>query len=353
MTHHYCPGRPTEAIRSLKSAHPSIMCTVPRLLEKIYAAFKDGLEKKPAWFRRIIDLALKTGEQYYGALSGGKKPSIWLRARRAFYDRLILSRVRELFGGRLKHCVVGSAALIPEVHRFFQSVGIFINNGYGLTETTATVAHTPLGHSLPGTVGTTLHGIEVRLGEDSEIQVKGPTVMSGYFKREADTAAAFTEDGFFRTGDVGEFLENGYLRITDRLKEFLRTSTGLYVSPQHLEQRLSILPYIDQAAVVGEGHSWVGALLVPNFDKLRDKARSWGAECLDNAALIIDKTVLSHVQKDIDELLANEMNHEKVRRITLIEHPFTIDNEELTPTLKLRRRAINSHYHQLIEQMFS
>ena len=352
MTHHYCPAGP-QFIQALKSAHPSVICVVPRVLEKIYLSFSDHLEKMPRWARTVFRKAIAAGKRYAALTAAHNKPSCWLRAQHSLLDKLVFAKVRALFGGRVKHCVVGSAALVSDVHEFFRAVGIFINNGYGLTETTATISSTPLGSSIPNTVGTPLQGIEVRLGENDEIQVKGPTVMRGYYRNDEETAQAFTADGFFRTGDVGKILPNGYISITDRLKDFIRTSTGKYVAPQHLESMLCMSPYIDQAAIVGEGHSWIGALVVPDLKKLQNLAAQMGIQAAKIQDMLCNNEILNFIQQQVDLILKDEAKHEQVHKIVLLEHPFTTDNGELTPTLKLRRKTISEHYRESIEAMFA
>lgn len=351
LTNHYCSSTP-QIIKAIQSAQPSIVCLVPRVLEKIYIAFKAHLAAKPAWFRAMVKHAITVGSRCATAEAAGNTPSAILRWQRSLFDSLLYKRIRALLGGKLKHCVVGSAALVPEVHRFFQAAGIFLNNGYGLTETTATITSTPVGKSLANTTGVPLGGLQIRLGENNEIQVKGPSVMKGYFNRPRDNEAAFTADGFFRTGDVGQFLANGYLRITDRIKDFIRTSTGTYVSPQHVEGLLSLCPLIDQAVVIGEGRSKLGALIVPNRKQLREYAQSKKLTFSDETELLHHPAVLEHVQALIDVILAEEAKQEQVHAIALLDTPFSVENGELTPTLKYRRSAIAAHYAQTIEAMF-
>ncbi|MDO5296320.1 MAG: long-chain fatty acid--CoA ligase [bacterium] len=352
LTHHYCPAGP-QIIEAIKSAHPSVICVVPRILEKIYLSFNEHLERLPKLSRTLLKRSLEAGKKYAALVAEDKKPNCWLRAQHALLDKFIFAKVRSLLGGKLKHCVVGSAALVPDVHEFFRAIGIFINDGYGLTETTATISSTPLGHSIPNTVGTPLGGIEIRLGENDEIQVKGPNVMRGYYRNAEETAKVFTADGFFRTGDVGQFLPNGYLRITDRLKDFIRTSTGKYVAPQHLESLLCMSPYIDQAAIVGEGRSWIGALVVPDFKKLQNLAEQLGIQAAKIQDMLRNSELINYIQQQIDAILKDEAKHEQVHKIALLEHPFTTDNGELTPTLKLRRKTISEHYRETIEALFA
>jgi len=246
---------------------------------------------------------------------------------------------------------VGSAALSTEVHEFFNAAGLFINCGYGLTETTATVSSTPLGSSTPGSVGLALQGLEVRLGEEGEIQVQGPTVMQGYYRKPEATAEVFTPDGFFKTGDVGRFDARGFLHITDRLKDLIRTSTGKFVAPQYLEARMASCPLIEQAAVVGEGRSWLGALLVPDFSRLEEYARQIGLTHESREDLVVRPEIIAFVKQALDELLRDVARHERVQRIVLLAQPFTIQAGELTPTLKLRRKIIAERYREAIARM--
>lgn len=350
MTYHYCKPSP-EIIKLLPFAKPAVICVVPRILEKIYAAIYDRFSKKPAVVRRFVDACVSAGCRYQEALANGDKPGRLLSFENAIADKFVFSKVRELFGGHIKHLVVGSASLTSSIHEFFRACGIFLNNGYGLTETTATISSTIIGESRPGMVGLPMDGVDIRLGEDNEIQVRGPNVMAGYYNKPEATKAVFTEDGYFRTGDVGAFAPNGYLCITDRIKDLIRTSTGKYVAPQYLESRLSLSPLIEQAAVVGEGRSWVGALLVPNFTKLEEYAAKMGLSFGSREDLVGCPEIINFVKKTIDDLLSDVAKHERVQRFALLTHPFTIQGGELTPTLKLRRKIISEHYHDFIAAM--
>ena len=350
MTYHYCAPSP-EIVKLLPEAKPAVICVVPRILEKIYAAIQEKFQSKPPAVRHFIEGLIEVGRQYQREIMAGRQPSWWLRMRQAVADRLVFSQVRQALGGHIKHLVVGSASLTPDVHEFFRACGIFINNGYGLTETTATISSTPLGRSQPGSVGLPMEGIEIRLGADNEIQVRGDSVMLGYYKKPEATRSVFTEDGFFRTGDVGQFTADGCLCITDRLKDLIRTSTGKYVAPQYLESRLALSPLIEQAAVVGEGRSWVGALLVPNFAKLEEYARKIGLHWASREDLVVCPEILTFVKKAIDDLLSDVAKHERVQRIALLTEAFTIQAGELTPTLKLRRKIILERYRDIIASM--
>mgnify|MGYP004463679607 FL=1 len=352
MTYYYCKPSP-EIIRLLPYAAPSVICVVPRILEKIYTAIHEKFAQRSKAMQGIVDKCVKVGCQYQKELLEGKKPGLWLRMRNKVADKLVFSKVRHVFGGHIKHLVVGSASLTASVHEFFRACGIFINNGYGMTETTATISSTPVGRSVPGMVGLPMEGIEIRLGKDNEIQVRGDSVMVGYYKKPEETKASFTEDGFFRTGDVGCFAPNGYLCITDRIKDMIRTSTGKYVAPQYLESRLALSPLIEQAAIIGEGRSWVGALLVPNFAKLEEYAKKIGLAFSSKEELVGYPEIVNFVKSTIDDLLSDVAKHERIQRIALLTHPFTIQSGELTPTLKLRRKIILERYHDLIASMDS
>ena len=350
MTQHYCKVDP-QAIHLLRNARPSILCLVPRILEKIYLVVHETFNSKPAPIRNLIQRLVALAIEVSRGRREGREPSAWQKVQLALADALVFSKVRALFGGRLKHCVVGSAALSTKVHEFFNAAGIFINCGYGLTETTATLSSTPLGSSTPGSVGLALEGLEIRLGEESEIQVQGPTVMQGYYLKPEATAEVFTPDGFFKTGDVGRFDSRGFLHITDRLKDLIRTSTGKFVAPQYLEARLASCPLIEQAAVVGEGRSWLGALLVPDFSRLEEYARQIGLAHHSREDLVGRPEIIAFVKQTLDELLRDVARHERVQRIVLLAQPFTIQAGELTPTLKLRRKIIAERYREAIARM--
>jgi len=350
MTQHYCRVNP-QAIHLLRTARPSILCVVPRILEKMHMVIQDTLRKKSAPLQALLRRLVNVAMEVTRLRREGGRPTALQKMQHALADALVLKRVREVFGGRFKHCVVGSAALSNEVHDFFSAAGIFINCGYGLTETTATVSSTPLGCSTPGAVGRAMEGLEVRLGDESEIQVLGPTVMQGYYRKPEATAEVFTEDGYFRTGDVGRVDERGYLRITDRLKDLIRTSTGKFVAPQYLEARMASCPLIEQAAVVGEGRSWLGALLVPDFTRLEEYARQIGLAFKSREDLVGRPEIIAFVKKALDDLLRDVARHERVQRIVLLAQPFTIQAGEMTPTLKLRRKIIAERYRDAIARM--
>ncbi len=350
MTQHYCKVDP-QAIHLLRSARPSILCVVPRILEKVYSVVHETFNSKPAPIRGLVKRLVTLATETSRGRREGREPSAWQKVQLAMADALVFSKVRAVFGGRLKHCVVGSAALSTEVHEFFNAAGLFINCGYGLTETTATVSSTPLGSSTPGSVGLALQGLEVRLGEEGEIQVQGPTVMQGYYRKPEATAEVFTPDGFFKTGDVGRFDARGFLHITDRLKDLIRTSTGKFVAPQYLEARMASCPLIEQAAVVGEGRSWLGALLVPDFSRLEEYARQIGLTHESREDLVVRPEIIAFVKQALDELLRDVARHERVQRIVLLAQPFTIQAGELTPTLKLRRKIIAERYREAIARM--
>ncbi|MGM9991341.1 MAG: AMP-dependent synthetase/ligase [Candidatus Bruticola sp.] len=352
MTYYYCKPSP-EIIRLLPYAAPSVICVVPRILEKIYTAVYEKFSQRSKAMQSIVNKCVRIGCQYQKELIEGRTPGLWLRMRNKIADKLVFSKVRHVFGDHIKHLVVGSASLTASVHEFFRACGIFINNGYGMTETTATISSTPLGRSIPGMVGLPMEGIEIRLGQDNEIQVRGDSVMVGYYKKPEETKNSFTEDGFFRTGDVGNFAPNGYLCITDRIKDMIRTSTGKYVAPQYLESRLALSPLIEQAAVIGEGRSWVGALLVPNFSKLEEYAKKIGLNFESREDLVGYPEIISFVKSAIDDLLSDVAKHERVQRIALLTKPFTIQSGELTPTLKLRRKIILERYREQIALMDS
>lgn len=351
MTNHYVDPTP-EAILRMRDVRPTAVCLVPRVLEKVQAAANERFASKPGPIRTLVRWSLRVGLQAHRRRARGQRltPYFWLLWFIA--DTLVLSKIRGIFGGRIKHCIVGGAALSESIHEFFLAAGLFVNTGYGLTETCATVASTTRDASMPGFVGRALPKVEVRLTDEGEILVRGPNVMRGYFKNPEANRNVFTEDGFFRTGDIGRVTEQGLLAITDRVKDLIKTSTGKLVAPQMVEARLAGCPYIEQVAVIGDGHHYLSALVVPDFTRLEAYARSQSIVYSLREELANHPSVVSFLKARIDELLADLARHERIQRIAVLTRPFSIQTGELTPTLKLRRKTIHEKHRETISKMY-
>ena len=336
-------------------ARPTCMSSVPRFWEKVYATINEKLSKMPAWKRAFAKRAIRVGARvnlHYRRL--GLKVPPMLQMQYNFFDKQVLGPVRRLLG--LDHPNIFPTAGAPvsdAVVDLMQSLGINILVGYGLSETTATVTCYPIKDFIVGSVGTVMPELEVKIGAENEILVKGPTVMKGYFNKPDATAEAFTPDGWFRTGDAGHFDKEGALVLTDRIKDLFKTSNGKYIAPQLLETRLGNDPYIDQVAIIGDKRKFVSALIIPAYKALQDYAKRKHISFKNNADLIRNSDIKDLIQSRIDRLQAGLANFEKIKKFTLLPREFTIESGELTNTLKLRRPVINLHYAPQIEAMYS
>lgn len=344
-----CYLEDTNLVReTLAEVKPTLMCAVPRLYEKIYAAVLDKVQKAPAHRRALFNWAIRVGEKHFMA----KKPSLWLNAQYMIANKLVLSKLRALLGGRIRMMPCGGAKLEPTIGMFFHSIGINIKLGYGMTETTATVSCWSDKGFNPNSIGTLMPNVEVKIGEDNEILVKGRMVMRGYYKKPEETAAAFTEDGFLKTGDAGELDASGHLFITDRIKELMKTSNGKYIAPQYIEGKIGKDKFIEQIAVIADAKKYVSALIVPCFESLEEYAKQLNIKYHDRLDLIKNSEIVQMFEKRINELQKELASFEQVKKFTLLPEAFTQKMEEITPTLKLRRKVILQRYKEQIEKMY-
>lgn len=344
-----CYLEDTNLVReTLAEVKPTLMCAVPRLYEKIYAAVLDKVQKAPAHRRALFNWAIRVGEKHFMA----KKPSLWLNAQYMIANKLVLSKLRALLGGRIRMMPCGGAKLEPTIGMFFHSIGINIKLGYGMTETTATVSCWSDKGFNPNSIGTLMPNVEVKIGEDNEILVKGGMVMRGYYKKPEETAVAFTEDGFLKTGDAGELDASGHLFITDRIKELMKTSNGKYIAPQYIEGKIGKDKFIEQIAVIADAKKYVSALIVPCFESLEEYAKQLNIKYHDRLDLIKNSEIVQMFEKRINELQKELASFEQVKKFTLLPEAFTQKMEEITPTLKLRRKVILQRYKEQIEKMY-
>lgn len=349
----YVNLRPQEVQAALKEVRPTAMCSVPRFWEKVYQGVKEHIDSFSPAMKGFVVWALALGEIYnLHYLRLGKKPPLWLKLRYQLVDRLIFAKVKKTVG--IEHAnifPVAGAALDDSINTFLRSMGIPIVIGYGLTETTATVSFFRETNYKIGTVGKLIAGVEARIGDDNEIQVKGKTVTSGYYNKPEATAAAFIE-GWFRTGDAGKFDEEGNLIIIERIKDLFKTSNGKYIAPQQLEIKLGNNAYIDQLAVIGDQRNYVTAIIVPNMDELHRFAMKNQLQELKLDDLLQHPQVIAFYTSLIETLQQDMAPYEKIKKFTLIKTAFSIETGELTSTLKLRRAIIQQNYHQQIEAMY-
>jgi len=327
---------------------PTIVPSVPRLFEKIFARVMDqahGLKGA------LLRWALGVGKAAHEARLQGSVPT-GLVVRQALAHKLVFSKIHARTGGRIRCFFSGGAALRRDVGEFFLSAGITIVEGYGLTETSPVLTVNPLQDPRVGTVGQVIPGVEVRIADDGEILARGPNVMRGYFNRPEATAEAVDPDGWFHTGDVGRFDADGYLVITDRKKELLVMSNGKNVAPQPLEQQIKASPWIEQAVVIGDNRNFVTALVVPAWERLEEWAQGRGIPG-DRATLAAHAEVVALLMGEVQVACQDFSNYEKVKKIAVLTRELSMDQGELTPTLKVKRRVVNERFHQEIEGMYS
>ena len=331
---------------------PTILCGVPRFYEKVYARVMDNAASQPPLRRMLFHWGLN------GAAAAARArfeqrpvpPLTALHARIA--DRLVGARVRARVGGRLRYCISGGAPLAPKVMEFFFAVGIPVIEGYGLTETSPVICLNRRGREKPGSVGPAVPGVEVKIGEQGEILTRGPHVMLGYFRNEAATRQAIV-DGWFHTGDVGRLDENGFLYITDRIKDLLVTAGGKKVAPQPIEGRLKTSKWVTEAVLIGDQRPCVVCLLVPNFANLEAEARARGWKFSSREELVALPECRALYQEPVDSINSGLSPFEQIKAFSVLPRELTADAGELTPTFKVRRRIVNEHFRDLIEDLYT
>src|ERR1700722_10976243 len=346
----YCPFM-DRLPASLLEVKPSVFVAVPRVYEKIYA---QAAQKAKGGAKRVIfRWALSVGRKHKPEILAGKIPaaSSWKLA-----NTLVFSKIREGMGGRVETFISGGAPLGRELAEWYATVGIRIHEGYGLTETSPVIAvNTPVNHRI-GTVGKTLPNLEVRIAEDGEILVRGPSIFKGYWNRPEETQNAFVdgkiEDGWFKTGDIGNIDAGGFLSVTDRKKDLIKTSGGKFIAPQPIENSLKLNALIGTAAIVGDKRKFAAVIISPNFPLLEDWARTNGVAFSSRAELVADPKVQALYEQIIDGTNQNLARFEKLKRVLLVADEFTADNGALTPTLKLRRRVIEDRYREKIDELY-
>ena len=353
----YAGGIETVA-NDMLDVHPTLMSTVPRLLEKVYARMQKNASDKGGLSKRLFDWSLTVARRLGEIYSRGERVPPLLELQRDIADQLVFHKIRAALGGRIRRMVSGGAALPSEIALVFNGAGVPVLQGYGLTETAPVIAVNTLSHNRIGAVGRVMPGVELRIAEDGEILTRGPHVFRGYFNKPEETAAAFTDETdarrrWFKTGDIGYIDRDGYIFITDRKKDLIKTSAGKYVAPQMIEGLLGQSEYVEQAVVVGDKRKYVSALVVPDFERLRAWARSQGIDTKDKATLVEDRRVFDLLKAEVTRLTRELADYEKVKRIALLADEFTIDGGELTPTLKVRRRVVEQKYSSLIESLYT
>ena len=339
---------------NLLEVEPTVLLTVPRLLEVIYGRVMRGVDSSPAMRQRIFRTAVAIGIQAADYRHRGGSVPLHLAAAMALFRRLVFSRIRAIFGTRLRYLISGGAPLSMEINRLLAAAEIPIVEGYGLTEASPVVSCNLNGRTRIGTVGRPLKAIEVRTAADGELLVRGPNVMKGYYHRERETREAIDPEGWLHTGDIAQIDSAGYIRIIDRKKDIIVLSGGKNVSAANLESKLATDPFIAQACVIGDRRKHLAAILVPNFETLAarppDKLR---IEQRQPAELVNDGTLREFFRSRIREFNRPLSDVERIADFVLTEQPFSQDNGELTPTMKIRRRTVQEHYEAQIEALYS
>lgn len=342
---------PKAVIAGMQAVKPTVMVSVPRLYEKIYATAHHGLEEGSGLKKRLFHWALAVGFDYQTRRKEGRRVSGGLALQHRLADRLVLSKIRAIVGGEKNFFSAGGAPLAPAIEEFFFSAGLLVCEGYGLTETSPMVTcNTPRAFKF-GTVGRPIVDCQVKIADDGEILVKSPSVTQGYYKKPEATAAVLV-DGWLHTGDVGEFDADGFLRITDRIKDLIITSGGKNVAPQRIETMLAQDYFIEQSITIGDRRKFITALIVPNFVALETYAAAQGIPWRTHEELVAHPAIVALYRAHIDQHTRELADFERIKAFTLLPAPLTQENGEITPSQKTRRRAVMEKYAPLIEAMY-
>lgn len=336
---------------NLLEVQPTVVPSVPRLFEKIHAGVLAKVEAGPKPRQGVFHWALGVGRRHFEAKMEGEVPG-WLKLQYAFAHKLALAKIHQATGGNIRLFISGGAPLRKDVGEFFLHAGFNLVEGYGLTETSPVITMNPPGRPRMGTVGKTISNVECKIAGDGEIITRGPHVMLGYFNKTEATADAIDDEGWFHTGDVGEFDDDDYLRITDRKKEILVMSNGKNVAPQPIEQAIKSSPFIEQAVLIGDNRNFISALVVPAFEALKTWAKENGVDPSPEAMADSDK-LREFLLKEVERTCEDFSRYEQVKNIALLPHELTQHTGELTPTLKVKRRVVNEKYKHKIDAIYS
>lgn len=347
---HYCHDT-KQVVDFLKEVRPHYMVSVPRVWEKIYGTITEGLKSAPPAKQKLFDWAQRIGSEYYPLYNHDKPIPFSLKMKHAFAKKLVLSKIQDVVGGRCKFFHVGGAPFNPEINKFFYNAGLKMGLGYGMTEIFPICVCTPKDIGF-GTSGKPVPLMQVRISEDGEIQASSPAQMIGYWKKPEESQAILTSDNWIRTGDVGEITPEGYVKITDRIKELIITAGGKNISPLLIETMLKEDIFVDQAVAIGDGRKYISALLVPSFEMLAKYADENGIVYKSYEDLVRSPAVVEFYRQRIEEATADLGRVEKVKTFTLLPEEMTQEGGELTPTGKLRRKIIHNKYEDVINAMY-
>lgn len=338
---------------NLKEVRPTIFVGVPRLFEKVYSKAKLKASQESSLKGKIFDWAIEIAKEYARFTEEGKSIPLFLKIKHSLADRLVFSKLRDFFGGRLRFCISGGAALSETINYIFKGANILIMQGYGLTETSPVMTtNTPLFYKV-GTVGKTIRNVKIRIAEDGEIETTGSNVMLGYYNKPEATKDVFTEDGWFKTGDIGQIDDKGFLKITDRKKELFKTSGGKYIAPAPIEGMIKGSLYVNQVVLIGSERKFPAALIVPNFEPLEIYAQENNLNLKTPKDFCKNSQIVGLIEKEVKDLTESLSSYEKVKKIALLEDELSIDGGEMTPTLKIKRRVVDEKYKDVIEKIYA
>jgi long-chain acyl-CoA synthetase len=337
---------------NLSEVRPTIFVGVPRIFEKVYAKAKLKAAQAGGLKEKIFDWAIEVAKQFALTKEGGKSHSLLLSLKHRVADRLVYSKLRDFFGGRLRACITGGAALPDDIFLIFTGAGITIMQGYGLTETSPVItSNNPYAVKL-GTVGRPIRNMQIRIAADGEVEASGPGVMLGYYNKPEATREVFTEDGWFKTGDIGEIDSEGFLKITDRKKELFKTSGGKYIAPSPIEQMIRSSRFVSQAVLIGNERKFASALIVPNFEMLESYAKLKGIDAKTPAEMCSNPRIVDLLERQVASATKGLARFESVKKIALLEKEFSVDGGEMTPTLKIKRRVVEKKYQKIIDELY-
>ncbi len=337
---------------NLGEVRPTILIGVPRIFEKVYAKAKLKAAQSGGMKEKIFEWAIDTAQAYALRREQNEKVPMWLAIKHSVADLLVYSKMREFFGGNLRACITGGAALSNDIYLIFTGAGIAIMQGYGLTETSPVVTSSnPIDIRL-GTVGLPIRNTKVRIADDGEIEVTSPGVMLGYYNKGEATREVFTKDGWFRTGDVGKINDDGFLLITDRKKELFKTSGGKYIAPTPIEQKIKTSRFVNQVVLVGNDRKFASALIVPNFEMLASYAKHKGLDIADPKGFCAHPRIIDLLERQVAAVTDGLAQYETVKKIALLENELSVENGELTPTMKVKRRIVDEKYKDVIDRIY-
>ena len=337
---------------NLQEVRPTIFIGVPRIFEKVYASARIKAARSSRFRERIFDWAIEIAKEYASALENKEPVSSALAIEHAMADRMVYKRMREFFGGNLRFCITGGAALSDDIYLIFTGAGIPIMQGYGLTETSPVISSNNPEHNKLGTVGRPIRNVSVRIAADGEIEAKGPGIMVGYYNKPDATHEAFDGE-WFKTGDIGEIDADGFLQVTDRKKELLKTSGGKYIAPSPIEQMIHASRFVSQVVLIGNERKFPAALIVPNFEMLESYARLKGLDLRTPKDYCENARIFDLLERQVAEHTEHLAQYEKVKKIALLTDEMTVEGGELTPTLKVRRKIVDEKYRDVIDRLYA